>query len=191
MENLSILLPEIFLSLAIFVTLLIGVFFKDSYNLVTKIIYAIIVILILIIFNTFTESFDLFSNSYISNSYTNFFKILILISALFTLIITQAYIREKNINYFEYSLVLLLSILGMFIMISSNDLILFYLGLELQSLSLYILAALDRDNLKSNESGLKYFVLSALASGLLLYGCSLLYGFTGSTNFEQINLNAG
>ena len=76
-------------------------------------------------------------------------------------------------------------------MISSNDLILFYLGLELQSLSLYILAALDRDNLKSNESGLKYFVLSALASGLLLYGCSLLYGFTGSTNFEQINLNAG
>ena len=148
MENLSILLPEIFLSLAIFVTLLIGVFFKDSYNLVTKIIYAIIVILILIIFNTFTESFDLFSNSYISNSYTNFFKILILISALFTLIITQAYIREKNINYFEYSLVLLLSILGMFIMISSNDLILFYLGLELQSLSLYILAALDRDNIK-------------------------------------------
>src|SRR6056300_1494468 len=191
MENLSILLPEIFLSLAIFIMLLIGVFFKDSYNLVTKIIYVIIVILILIIFNTFTESFDLFSNSYVSNSYTNFFKILILISALFTLIITQAYIKEKNINYFEYSLVLLLSILGMFIMISSNDLILFYLGLELQSLSLYILAALDKDNLKSNESGLKYFVLSALASGLLLYGCSLLYGFTGSTNFEQINLNAG
>ena len=191
MENISILLPEIFLSLAIFVTLLIGVFFKDSYNLVTKIIYAIIVFLILIIFNSFAESFNLFSNSYVSNSYTNFFKILILISALFTLIITQAYIKEKNINYFEYSLVLLLSILGMFIMISSNDLILFYLGLELQSLSLYILAALDRDNLKSNESGLKYFVLSALASGLLLYGCSLLYGFTGSTNFEQINLNAG
>ena len=152
MENISILLPEIFLSLAIFVTLLIGVFFKDSYNLVTKIIYAIIVILILIIFNSFAESFNLFSNSYVSNSYTNFFKILILISALFTLIITQAYIKEKNINYFEYSLVLLLSILGMFIMISSNDLILFYLGLELQSLSLYILAALDRDNLKSNES---------------------------------------
>ena len=90
MENLSILLPEIFLSLTIFVTLLIGVFFKDSYNLVTKIIYAIIVILILIIFNSFAESLNLFSNSYVSNSYTNFFKILILISALFTLIITKA-----------------------------------------------------------------------------------------------------
>ena len=71
-------------------------------------------------------------------------------------------------------------------MVSSNDLILFYLGLELQSLSLYILASIDRDNLRSTESGIKYFVLSALSSGLLLYGCSLLYGFTGSTNFELI-----
>ena len=71
-------------------------------------------------------------------------------------------------------------------MVSSNDLILFYLGLELQSLSLYILASIDRDNLRSTESGVKYFVLSALSSGLLLYGCSLLYGFTGSTNFELI-----
>ena len=72
-------------------------------------------------------------------------------------------------------------------MVSSNDLILFYLGLELQSLSLYILASIDRDNLRSTESGIKYFVLSALSSGLLLYGCSLLYGFTGSTKFELIS----
>ena len=81
---------------------------------------------------------------------------------------------------------ILLSILGMFFMVSANDLILFYLGLELQSLSLYILASIDRDNLRSSESGIKYFVLSALSSGLLLYGCSLLYGFTGSTNFDLI-----
>jgi len=75
----------------------------------------------------------------------------------------------------------------MFFMVSSNDIILFYLGLELQSLSLYILASIDRDNLRSSESGIKYFVLSALSSGLLLYGCSLLYGFTGSTNFDLIS----
>ena len=81
------------------------------------------------------------------------------------------------------------SILGMFFMISSNDLILFYLGLELQSLALYVLAAIDRDNSISSEAGIKYFVLSALSSGLLLYGCSLLYGFIGSTNFETISLN--
>jgi len=104
------------------------------------------------------------------------------------MLITQDFIKEMKINHFEYPLLLLFSVLGMFFMISSNDLMSFYLGLELQSLALYILASIDRDNLKSNESGIKYFVLSALSSGLLLYGCSLLYGFTGSTNFEEINL---
>ena len=93
-----------------------------------------------------------------------------------------------KISKFEYPILVLLSILGMFFMVSSNDLILFYLGLELQSLALYILASIDRNNIKSTESGMKYFVLSALSSGLLLYGCSLLYGFTGSTNFDVIQM---
>ena len=188
MENLNLILPEIFLSLSIFVTLLIGVFFKNSYNLVTNITYVIIISLLLIIFKSFSVSGDLFSNSFVTNSFTNFFKILILIGTLFVMFITQDFIKEMKINYFEYPLLLLFSVLGMFFMISSNDLMSFYLGLELQSLALYILASIDRDNLKSNESGIKYFVLSALSSGLLLYGCSLLYGFTGSTNFEEINL---
>ncbi|MDA7606791.1 NADH-quinone oxidoreductase subunit NuoN [Pelagibacteraceae bacterium] len=188
MENFNLILPEIFLSLTIFLTLLIGVFFKNSYNLVTNIVYIIIISLLLIIFYSFNESGNLFSNSFISNSFTNFFKILILLGTLFVMFITQDFIKEMKINYFEYPLILLFSVLGMFFMISSNDLMSFYLGLELQSLALYILASIDRDNLKSNESGVKYFVLSALSSGLLLYGCSLLYGFTGSTNFEEINL---
>jgi len=188
MENPNLILPEIFLSLSIFATLLIGVFFKNSYNLVTNIVYVIIISLLLIIFNSFNESGDLFSNSFVSNSFTNFFKMLILLGTLFVMLITQEFIKEMKINYFEYPLLLLFSVLGMFFMISSNDLMSFYLGLELQSLALYILASIDRDNLKSNESGIKYFVLSALSSGLLLYGCSLLYGFTGSTNFEEINL---
>ncbi len=190
MENINLFLPEIFLVLTILATLMIGVFFKNSYNLVTKIVYGILVSLILIILNSFDESFKLFSDSYTSNSFTNFFKILILIGTFFILIITQKFIKENKINNFEYPVVLLLSVLGMFIMISANDLILFYLGLELQSLALYILASLDRNNLKSNEAGLKYFILSALASGLLLYGCSLLYGFTSSTNFDVIGLKA-
>ena len=188
MENFNLILPEIFLSLSIFVTLLIGAFVKNSYNLVTNITYLIIISLLLIIFNSFNESGNLFSNSFISNSFTNFFKILILLGTLFVMFITQDFIKELKINYFEYPLLLLFSVLGMFFMVSSNDLMSFYLGLELQSLALYILASIDRDNLKSNESGIKYFVLSALSSGLLLYGCSLLYGFTGSTNFEEINL---
>ena len=188
MENFNLILPEIFLSISIFATLLIGVFFKNSYNLVTKITYAILISSLLIIFNSFNESGNLFSNSFISNSFTNFFKILILLGTLFVMLITQNFIKEMKLNCFEYPLLLLFSILGMFFMISSNDLMSFYLGLELQSLALYILASIDRDNSKSNEAGIKYFVLSALSSGLLLYGCSLLYGFTGSTNFEEINL---
>ena len=189
MENINLLLPEIFLAISILATLMVGVFFKKSYTLVTNIIYGIIITLTLIILNSFDESFKLFSDSFVSNSFTNFFKILILIGTFFILIITQNFIKETRIHYFEYSIILLLSVLGMFLMISANDLILFYLGLELQSLSLYILASLDRDNLKSNEAGLKYFILSSLASGLLLYGCSLLYGFSGSTNFEVIKAN--
>ena len=105
---------------------------------------------------------------------------------MFVLNSSKKFIIENNLDKFEYPVIILLSILGMFFMVGSNDLILFYLGLELQSLSLYILAAIDRDNLRSTESGIKYFVLSALSSGLLLYGCSLLYGFTGSTNFDII-----
>ena len=114
------------------------------------------------------------------------FKILILLSSLFVLNSSRKFIEDNKLDKFEYPIIILLSILGMFFMLSANDLILFYLGLELQSLSLYILASIDRDNLKSTESGIKYFVLSALSSGLLLYGCSLLYGFTGSTNFDLI-----
>ena len=188
MENLNLILSELFLSISIFITLLIGVFFKKSYNLVTKITYIILILSILIILNSFNDSGKLFLDSYVSNSFTNFFKILVLIGTFFVLLISQNFMKKTKINCFEYPLLILLSILGMFIMIGSNDLILFYLGLELQSLSLYILASLDRDNIKSNESGLKYFILSALSSGLLLYGCSLLYGFTGSTNFDIINL---
>ena len=189
MENFNLILPEIFLALSIFFILMIGVFFKNSYDLVTNLSYIVLISLILIIFNSFETSGRLFENSFTSNSFNNYFKILILIGTLFVIVISQDYIKFKKISLFEYPLLILISILGMFIMISSNDLILFYLGLELQSLSLYILAAFDKENLKSNESGIKYFILSALSSGLLLYGCSLLYGFTGSTNFETIQSN--
>ena len=128
----------------------------------------------------------IFLNSFTRDAFSNYFKILILISSFFVLNSSKNFIVDNKLDKFEYPIIVLMSILGMFFMVSSNDLILFYLGLELQSLSLYILATIDRDNLRSTESGIKYFVLSALSSGLLLYGCSLLYGFTGSTNFDLI-----
>ncbi len=186
-SNLNILLPEIFLSLSIFSILMIGVFTKNSFNLIFNLSSLIMIITIAIIFNSTNSTEKIFLDSFIRDEFSNFFKILILISSLFVLNSSKNFIIDNKLNKFEYPIIILISILGMFFMVSSNDLILFYLGLELQSLSLYILAAIDRDNLRSSESGIKYFVLSALSSGLLLYGCSLLYGFTGSTNFEVIS----
>ena len=185
-NNLNILLPEIFLTLSIFSILMIGVFLKNSFNLIFNLSSIIIIITAAIIFNRPNIEEKIFLDSFTRDAFSNFFKILILISSLFVLNTSKNYIIDKKLDKFEYPIIILLSILGMFFMVSSNDIIVFYLGLELQSLSLYILASIDRDNLKSSESGIKYFILSALSSGLLLYGCSLLYGFSGSTNFDLI-----
>ena len=165
---------------------MLGVFIKKSFNIVFNLTSLILILTIAIILNNPNNEVKIFLDSFIRDSFSNYFKILILISSLFVLNSSKNFITENNLDKFEYPIIILLSILGMFFMVSSNDLILFYLGLELQSLSLYILASIDRDNLRSSESGIKYFVLSALSSGLLLYGCSLLYGFTGSTNFDLI-----
>ena len=186
-NNLYIMFPEIFLSLSIFSILMLGVFIKKSFNLIFNLTSLIIVVTILIILTSPNNVEKIFLESFIRDTFSNYFKILILLSSLFVLNSSKNFIIDNNLNKFEYPIIILLSILGMFFMVSANDLILFYLGLELQSLSLYILASIDRDNLRSTESGIKYFVLSALSSGLLLYGCSLLYGFTGSTNFELIS----
>ncbi len=185
-NSLNILLPEVFLTLSIFSILMIGVFTKKSFNLVFNLSTITLLVTAGIIVNSSNVSEKIFLDSFMKDSFSNFFKILILISSLFVLNSSRNFITAKKINKFEYPIIILISILGMFFMLSSNDIILFYLGLELQSLALYILASIDRDNLRSSESGIKYFVLSALSSGLLLYGCSLLYGFTGSTNFDLI-----
>jgi len=185
------LIPEIFLSLSIFVFIIFGVFKKNSFDLIYKATIIIIPIVIFLILNNNFENIKIFNNSFALDEFSSFMKILILVSSFFVLIMSKKYIQDINNNKFEYPVIMLIAILGMFFMVSSNDLILFYLGLELQSLSLYILASIDRDNLRSSEAGIKYFVLSALSSGLLLYGCSLLYGFTGSTNFQVISNNVG
>ena len=184
--NLNILIPEIFLSLSTFSILMIGVFLKKSFNIIFNLSSLIIIFTIAIIISSPNSEEKIFLESFTRDAFSNYFKVLILLSSLFVLNSSKNFIVENKLDKFEYPIIILLSILGMFFMVSSNDLILFYLGLELQSLSLYILASIDRDNLRSTESGIKYFVLSALSSGLLLYGCSLLYGFTGSTNFDLI-----
>ena len=171
MNNINIMLPEIFLSLSIFSILMIGVFIKKSFNLIFNLTSVIIIATIIIILTNPNNEEKIFLDSFTRDAFSNYFKILILISSLFVLNSSKIFIVDNKLDKFEYPIIILLSILGMFFMVSSNDLILFYLGLELQSLSLYILASIDRDNLRSTESGIKYFVLSALSSGLLLYGC--------------------
>ena len=196
MIALKFLIPEIFLSLSTFTLLMLGVFLKKSFEIVYRLSILVIFLLLLILLTGDKENTKVFNESFLIDEFSLYSKFLILISTFFILLISKRYIADIKNDKFEYPIIILLSILGMFIMVSSNDLILFYLGLELQSLSLYILASIDRDNIKSSEAGIKYFVLSALSSGLLLYGCSLIYGFSGSTNFEQIaivskDFNAG
>jgi len=129
----------------------------------------------------------LFNESVVIDYMSSMMKIITLIAGFLVLVISSSYLKTFKIYNIEYPILILSSVLGMMVMISSNDLIVFYMGLELQSLALYVLATYNRDQLKSSEAGLKYFVLSALSSGLLLYGCSLIYGFSGSTNFDIIS----
>ena len=187
MMNLDLVFPEIFLSLSIMFMLMVGVFKKNSEKLVYNLSTIILLILLALVINllSLNETF-LFNKSYKIDILSTFMKSLIIIVAIFIMISSFTYLKSLNILKIEYPILILSSILGMMVMISSNDLIVFYLGLELQSLALYVLATFNRDNILSSESGLKYFVLSALSSGLLLYGCSLIYGFSGSTNFTFI-----
>ena len=195
MFNLEFVFPEIFLSLSIMFLLILGVFKEKSSKLVQNISLIVLLITAVITFNE-TLGIDevlLFNESVVIDYLSSFMKIVTLLAALLVLIISSNYLKALKIFKIEYPILILSSVLGMMIMISSNDLIVFYMGLELQSLALYVLATFNRDQLKSSEAGLKYFVLSALSSGLLLYGCSLIYGFTGSTNFNiiasQLNSN--
>ncbi len=191
MENFQYILPEVFISITIMLFLLIGVFKKNSANLIYNLsTITLIILLALIINHNSLDKVYLFNSSYLIDNLSIYMKIILVGSGIFVMITGSKYIQVINLNKIEYPILILSSILGMMIMISSNDLMVFYMGLELQSLALYVLASFNRDNLLSTESGLKYFVLSALSSGLLLYGCSLTYGFSESTNFDLILINS-
>jgi NADH-quinone oxidoreductase subunit N len=189
MENLNLILPEIFISLSIMFLLILGVYKKEGSKLTFNISLLVLLITAIITFNeTFAISrTTLFNDSVVIDYMASLMKIITLLGAFLALIISSSYLKTFKIFKIEYPILILSSVLGMMVMISSNDLMVFYMGLELQSLALYVLATFNRDQLKSSEAGLKYFVLSALSSGLLLYGCSLIYGFSGSTNFNIIS----
>tara|TARA_B100001146_G_scaffold223376_1_gene237862 strand:+ start:170 stop:1585 length:1416 start_codon:yes stop_codon:yes gene_type:complete len=190
MININLILPEIFISLTLMFLLIVGVFKKNSSNLIYNLtILSLFLLLALILNLSHIEETFVFNQSYKIDNLSTFMKVLTVLSAIFVMLTSSKYLKLTKIFKIEYPVLILSSILGMMVMISSNDLIVFYMGLELQSLALYVLASFNRDNLLSSEAGLKYFVLSALSSGLLLYGCSLIYGFSSSTNFNEISIN--
>lgn len=188
------LFPELFLvSCGIFL-LVYGVVYSTSKsknypillnNICWLSLLALILTILLIINNPITNA-SLLYNTLIIDDFTKFIKILVLVSSFFSIYISIDYIKQESLNAFEYIILILVSIISMLFLISSADFISLYLAIELQSLSFYVLAAIKRNSEFSTEAGLKYFLLGAFSSGLLLFGCSLIYGFTGVTNFYEL-----
>ena len=179
--------PEVSLSILAIACLMYGLFSKNnSFNKATNFAALSLIFVSFLVYFDFTTNFALFENFFSNTTFTKFFKILTILGAAASLIISKNYFIDTKINRFEIPTLLLFSTLGMMLMISSKNLMMMYLAIELQSLSLYVVASIKRNSLESAESGVKYFILGALSSGILLYGFSLVYGFTGQTNFDGI-----
>lgn len=181
------LFPEVVLLCGTGVLLLIGVFTENrSAGAVSYLAMLLLAATGALIVMAPPETRTFFGGNVVDDAFGRFAKLLTLTGSAFGILLSVDFLRKQGIFKFEFPVLVLLSTAGMLLMISANGLISLYLALELQSLALYVIAAFDRDNVRSSEAGLKYFVLGALSSGMLLYGCSLIYGFTGSTSFVDI-----
>jgi NADH-quinone oxidoreductase subunit N len=180
-------LPEIVMAAGALGMVLLGAIQGErSTRLMEALSVALLAIVALLVLSLPEGRAVTFNGSFVVDGFARFMKILTLIGAGAAIAMSTDYMRREGIARFEYPILIVLATLGMMMMISANDLIALYMGLELQSLALYVIAAFDRDNARSSEAGLKYFVLGALSSGMLLYGSSLVYGFTGTVSFEGI-----
>src|SRR5947209_7179195 len=180
-------LPELVLAFGAMVLLMVGAYRGAQVtSLVTGLAVCLLVLTGVLELLLPAGRASTFSGSFIVDDFARFLKILALIGSVATLVLSTEYLADSSRRIFEYSILVLLSTLGMMVLISAGDLIMLYLGLELMSLALYVVAASNRDNVRSTEAGLKYFVLGALSSGMLLYGASLIYGFTGTVSFAGI-----
>ncbi|AVX04570.1 NADH:ubiquinone reductase (H(+)-translocating) [Maritalea myrionectae] len=179
--------PELLLAIGAIVLLMVGVFAsaKSANQIVLGIAMALLAATALLEVAVPVDGV-LFNGAFVQDAFARFMKVLVLIGSAFALAISVSSADEHRLNKFEYPVLVILATLGMLMMISANDLISLYIGLELQSLSLYVIAAFKRDSSKATEAGLKYFVLGALSSGMLLYGASMVYGFTGHTQLDEI-----
>lgn len=186
--DIQTVLPEILLSVYAMAALLGAVYTTkdDAAPLLTWLTSGVFVLLAVWIGINGQGTTPAFGGMFVDDAYARFAKIVILVSAAAVLLMSENYMQQRGLLRFEYPLLVALAVVGMMVMVSAGDLMALYMGLELQSLALYVVASLRRDSLKSTEAGLKYFVLGALSSGLLLYGASLVYGFSGTTLFSGI-----
>ncbi len=186
LSSIQIVAPELIVAVGAMVLLMVGVFSGERANAtVTGLAVAILIAAgaWMLLMGTGGKAFG---TAYVSDPFSTFMKVLTLGGSVVTLIMSVGFAREEKFDKFEYPVLIMLATLGMMLMVSANSMIALYLGLELQSLALYVVAAINRDSLKSTEAGLKYFVLGALSSGMLLYGISLVYGYTGNVGFDAI-----
>ena len=186
-QSLSTILPELFLAVTASLLLGFGLSKKQDLSVIVRYTAAGL----LVVFGLMGYALDRnpgtsFNGLLYNNDFSDFLKAVIGLSAAAALLLSKHYFQSEKLDRYEFSVLTLYSVLGMSIMVSANNLLAMYIGIEMQSLALYIMAAFNRDSLRASESGLKYFVLGALSSGLLLYGASLVYGFTGSLDFETI-----
>ncbi|KQO70034.1 NADH-quinone oxidoreductase subunit NuoN [Methylobacterium sp. Leaf88] len=180
-------LPELILSVGVLVLILYGAFRGE--RSAEGVNVGALILLVVALFAVMSQSgakVTTLNGSFIVDNFSKVMKALILLGSAATILLSRNYFQRERIDRFEFPILLILCTIGMMVMASANDLIALYLGLELQSLAAYVIAAFHRDNLKSTEAGLKYFVLGALSSGMLLYGASLVYGFTGTVSFPGI-----
>jgi NADH-quinone oxidoreductase subunit N len=180
-------LPELILAVGVLALILFGALKGEkSYAAVTMGSVVLIGIALVAVITLPSGRMVTFNGSFVVDDFARFMKVLALIASGAAIIMSMDYLRRQGLTRFEYPILIVLATIGMMMMISANDLIALYLGLELQSLSLYVIASIHRDDARSSEAGLKYFVLGALSSGMLLYGASLIYGFTGTISFQGI-----
>lgn len=178
--------PELLLAVGALVFLVAGVAMRRDNSVTLTVLASLFLLAIAGLVVLVPTDGVLFSGSFIADGFARYMKVLVLVGSAVALILSLHTAREDQLDKFEYAVLVLLATLGMMVMVSANDLMSLYIGLELQSLALYVVAAMKRDSAPASEAGLKYFVLGALSSGMLLYGASLVYGFTGQTQLTEI-----
>ena len=183
MLNLGAALPEMFLAVSALALLMLGVFTGKDKAFRTVSWLAVLAQIVTLVLVVMGDGGVAFYGQFTADAFAKFTKVLILIGSSLGIVMAMNFAERENMSRFEFPILITLATVGMMAMVSATDMLSLYLGLELQSLALYVIAAIRRDTVRATEAGLKYFVLGSIASGMLLYGMSMVYGFTGTTNF--------